>query len=29
MSKKTAKKLIAELQTNEELKAKIEGITDP
>ncbi|MBO6302909.1 MAG: Nif11-like leader peptide family RiPP precursor [Ruminiclostridium sp.] len=29
MSKETAKKLIAELQTNEELKAKIEGITDP
>ena len=29
MSKKTAKKLIAELQTNEELKAKIEGIADP
>ncbi|MBO6302911.1 MAG: Nif11-like leader peptide family natural product precursor [Ruminiclostridium sp.] len=29
MSKETAKKLIAELQTNEELKAKITGITDP
>ncbi|MBO6302910.1 MAG: Nif11-like leader peptide family RiPP precursor [Ruminiclostridium sp.] len=29
MSKETAKKLIAELQTNEELRAKIEGITDP
>ena len=29
MSKETAKKLIAELETNEELKAKIEGITDP
>ena len=29
MSKETAKKLIAELQTNEELKAKIAGITDP
>ena len=28
MSKETAKKLIAELQTNEELKAKIAGITD-
>ena len=28
MSKESAKKLIAELQTNEELKAKIEGITD-
>ncbi len=29
MSKENAKKLIAELQTNEELKAKIKGITDP
>ena len=29
MSKETAKKLIAEMQTNEELKAKIAGITDP
>ena len=29
MSKETAKKLIAELQTNEEIKAKIAGITDP
>ena len=29
MSKETAKKLIAELQTNEELKAKIAGVTDP
>ena len=29
MSKEIAKKLIAELQTNEELKAKITGITDP
>ena len=29
MSKETAKKLIEELQTNEELKAKIAGITDP
>ena len=29
MSKEIAKKLIAELQTNEELKAKIAGITDP
>ena len=29
MSKETAKKLIAELQTNEELKAKIAGITEP
>ncbi len=28
MSKETAKKLIAELQTNEELQAKIAGITD-
>ena len=28
MSKETAKKLITEVQTNEELKAKIEGITD-
>ena len=28
MSKETAKKLIAELQTNEELKAKTAGITD-
>ena len=28
MSKETAKKLIAELQTSEELKAKIAGITD-
>ena len=28
MSKETAKKLIAELQTNEELKAKIAGLTD-
>lgn len=28
MSKENAKKLIAELQTNEELKAKIAGITD-
>ena len=29
MSKEIAKKLIAELQENEELKAKIAGITDP
>ena len=29
MSKESAKKLIAELQTNEELKAKIAGITAP
>ena len=29
MSKDTAKKLIAELQTNEELKAKVHGISDP
>ena len=29
MSKETAKKLIAEMQTNEELKANIVGITDP
>jgi len=29
MSKETARKLIAELQTSEELRAKIEGITDP
>ena len=29
MSKETAKKLIAELQTNEELKAKIKGLTEP
>ena len=29
MSKETAKKLIAELQTNDELKAKVQGITDP
>ena len=29
MSKETAKKLIEELQTNEELQAKIAGITDP
>ena len=29
MSKETAKKLIAELQTNEELEKKVEGITDP
>ena len=29
MSKEIAKKLIAELQTNEELKAKIASITDP
>ena len=29
MSKETAKKLIAERQTNEELRAKISGITDP
>ncbi|MBO6302908.1 MAG: Nif11-like leader peptide family natural product precursor [Ruminiclostridium sp.] len=28
MSKETAKKLIAELQTNDELRAKIAGITD-
>ena len=28
MSKESAKKLIAEMQTNEELKAKIAGITD-
>ena len=28
MSKETAKKLIAEMQTSEELKAKIAGITD-
>ena len=29
MSKETARKLITELQTNEELKAKVKGITDP
>jgi len=29
MAKETAKKLIAELQTNEELRAKIEGIAEP
>jgi len=29
MSKEIAKKLIAEMQTKEELKAKIAGITDP
>ena len=29
MSKEIAKKLITELETNEELKAKVEGITDP
>ena len=29
MAKEIAKKLIAELQTNEELKAQVEGITDP
>jgi predicted ribosomally synthesized peptide with nif11-like leader len=29
MSKESAKKLIAELQTNEDLKAKVAGITDP
>ncbi|MBR5091568.1 MAG: Nif11-like leader peptide family RiPP precursor [Ruminiclostridium sp.] len=29
MSKETAKNLITELQTNKELKAKVEGITDP
>ncbi|MBO6228979.1 MAG: Nif11-like leader peptide family RiPP precursor [Ruminiclostridium sp.] len=29
MSKETAKKLIAEMQTNEELRAKIAGITEP
>ena len=29
MSKETAKKLIAELVTNEEIKAKVAGITDP
>lgn len=29
MSKETAKKLMAELETNEELKAKVNGITDP
>jgi predicted ribosomally synthesized peptide with nif11-like leader len=29
MSKETAKKLIAELRTNDELNAKIRGITDP
>ena len=29
MSKETAKKLITELETNEELKAKVEGVTDP
>ncbi|MBO6228980.1 MAG: Nif11-like leader peptide family RiPP precursor [Ruminiclostridium sp.] len=29
MSKETAKKLIAELQTSEELRAQIAGITDP
>ena len=28
MSKETAQKLITELQTNKELKAKIKGITD-
>ena len=28
MAKETAKKLIAELQTNEELRAKVNGITD-
>ena len=29
MSKEIARKLIEELQTNEELKAKVEGVTDP
>ncbi|MBR5091566.1 MAG: Nif11-like leader peptide family natural product precursor [Ruminiclostridium sp.] len=29
MSKETAKKLIAELQTNEELKAKVSDVTNP
>ncbi len=29
MSKESAKKLIDELQTNEALKAKVQGITDP
>jgi len=29
MSKETAKKLIADLQSSEELKAKVNGITDP
>ena len=29
MAKENAKELIAELQTNEELKAQVEGITDP
>ena len=29
MSKETAKKLITELETNEELKAKVAGVTDP
>ena len=29
MSKEIAKKLITELETNEELKAKVNGITDP
>ena len=29
MSMETAKKLIADLQTNEDFKAKISGITDP
>ncbi|MBO6301818.1 MAG: Nif11-like leader peptide family natural product precursor [Ruminiclostridium sp.] len=29
MSKEIAKKLIAELETNEELKAKVEGVSDP
>ena len=29
MSKESAKKLIIELQTNETLKAKVNGITDP
>ncbi|MBR6940149.1 MAG: hypothetical protein IKH65_05050, partial [Clostridia bacterium] len=29
MSKESAKKLIGELQTNEAMKAKVQGITDP
>ena len=29
MSKETAKKLISELETNEELGAKVAGVTDP
>ena len=29
MSKEIAKKLIIELETNEELKARVEGVTDP